>query len=254
MDESGNTGTRLDDLDQPIHYLVALGVEEKQVNSIEKSFKRVVESFLPAAFKDKNFEIKGQMLRKGSGASVKNLKPDQRIELAIGLLKLLANFEVKVFYTGVDKSADDGVVHPHRQAFVHTVLQLDDWLGQQEQQLGLLIADEQDEMEQRLIDDILLGKRKSIASEGGHKTVFTSIVDSVHFVRSSNNVLIQLADLVAFTINRGLRDLDMTRSAHKADAALYQIVLKEIESGYMIPIKKPTKVDDDSGSVTQTHS
>lgn len=228
MDESGNTGARLDDPDQPIHYLVALGVQENKINPLEAAIREVVSSFLPNAWSDKSFEIKGQALRKGAGF-FKKLAPDRRILLAQRLLTLLEIFEVKIFYTGIDKTNSEVKAHPHRQAFIFTVLKLDAWLLQNNL-LGLLVADEQHEIEQRLIDDVLWGKSQPLEDAGQSKAI-SSIVDSVHFVRSSNNILVQLADLAVFTINHGLKTLNPIKPAHQADMSLYQLVAKCVVEG-----------------------
>jgi hypothetical protein len=238
IDESGNTGTRLDDPDQPIHYLIALGVHESKVNALETEFRHVVETLFGEDIWRNSFEIKGQALRKGSAGYLKSITIDQRVELVRNLLALVGLFDGKIFYTGIEKTKYKDGRHPHREAFLHTVFQLDEWLEKQiPAQLGLLVADEQHELEQRLIDDIIAGKRHPRPEER-KKPMVTSILDGVHLVRSSNSVLIQLADLVAFTINRGLKNLDLNQSAQKADGELYQLIASSIESGYIYPKTK----------------
>ncbi|MCJ2074485.1 DUF3800 domain-containing protein [Methylobacterium sp. E-016] len=70
-------------------------------------------------------------------------------------------------------------------------------LSAPEPSLGLLVADENKEIEQRLIDDLELYKRGG-TSIGWRPTYIGSIVDSIHFVQSANNRLIQCVDLVAY--------------------------------------------------------
>jgi Protein of unknown function (DUF3800) len=231
MDESGNTGTRLDDPDQPIHYLAAVGVEECHLNPLEMAFKKILSAHLPVATKEKYFELKGQTLRKGAGF-FKPLKPIQRIELATQLLNLLPLYQVKIFYGGIDKRRDAFQEHPHEMAFMLLVSGVEAWLRRQNPPvLGLLIADEQEEMEQILIDSIHWSKGLDRV-EG--EQFSTQIVDSIHFVRSSNNALIQLADLVAFIVNRGLRELDLSKPANQIDKRLFDLLLPSVVHGLVI--------------------
>jgi DNA polymerase IIIc chi subunit len=65
----------------------------------------------------------------------------------------------------------------------------------------LLIADEQDELEQKLIDD--LDHFKQQGTTFGYKNIKVDrVIDSVHFVQSHNNYLMQLADVMCYIIRK----------------------------------------------------
>jgi Protein of unknown function (DUF3800) len=251
MDESGNTGTRLDDPDQPIFYLAAIAVPEQQVNPLEREFRRIVTTHFGESAWRSTHEIKGQALRKGS-APFNNLSVMQRIELTRQLLLLLAKFDVRIFYAGIDKQ-DYPITsfnNPHQDALIYLIGDCEEWLEQTANGYGLLIADEQDEIGQTLIENMLLLKRLQTAQ--GH--LLERIVDSIHFVKSSNNPLIQLADLVVFTINRGLRVGEAAKPAYLIDQELLALAQAQVAASGIYGKEKPTKVVEDSGSVTQTRS
>jgi len=66
-----------------------------------------------------------------------------------------------------------------------------------EEKLGMLIADEQHEIEEQLIMN--LDHYKQYKTNWGYRpTPITNIIDSIHFVKSRNNRLIQLADVLTF--------------------------------------------------------
>lgn len=60
------------------------------------------------------------------------------------------------------------------------------------------MADENHEVSQRLIDDFALFKE--FATNWGYQRIpVTNIIDSVHFVQSHNNRIIQACDLITYT-------------------------------------------------------
>jgi len=46
-DESGNTGWNLDSLDQPIHFLLALGIHEDKAREIDLALFRIALDYFP---------------------------------------------------------------------------------------------------------------------------------------------------------------------------------------------------------------
>src|SRR5262249_54124525 len=72
------------------------------------------------------------------------------------------------------------------------------------------------EHEQRLIDDLDIFKHKSFFGE--RELDVRRIIDSIHFVESKNNRLMQCADLAAYFILKGVRIRQRLKDGHARDA------------------------------------
>lgn len=129
------------------------------------------------------------------------MKIEQRIEVMGELLNIINNYELQIIYTRINKVTSKAKLHPHQLAFLLLVERIEDYLAR-ENSLGLLIADENDDIEQRIIDD--LERFKTVDTGFGYRPTRTEhIIDSIHFVKSNNNHLMQLADVVAYVLLRG---------------------------------------------------
>jgi Protein of unknown function (DUF3800) len=256
IDESGNTGMRRDDPDQPIHYLVAVGVHESRIRAFEQAIALIAAEYFPNDWRKSDFEFKGNELKGRGGRYFSAKTPDgdfvfpiaKRLEIAKRLLMLISQFGAVVFVSTIHKqnalklaqangTPVEHLPHPHQEAFADLVQQLDAWLRTHDpKELGLLVADEHDELEQRLIDDLNQYKWLIKQSNEPASGVMPAeqIVDSVHFVRSANNPLIQIADLAAFVCNVG-NAISPEHPFHRAYLELLEIVN---QAGN----KKPTKV------------
>lgn len=137
------------------------------------------------------------------------------LEIMKDLIGILASHGAKIGYAAVDKEKCWASHHPHQLAFLFLVERIEDLL-KNEGSLGLLIADENHEMEQRLVDDLEIFKTQSTRF-GWRPTKIEHVVDSIHFVRSRNNHLIQLADVVAYIFLRGKRCKDLLFSQYLED-------------------------------------
>jgi hypothetical protein len=142
------------------------------------------------------FELHAADLYGGNGF-FKGIPPAERIACIHDILDVLARHEAVVLWAAVDKLKLYSEHHPHRLAFLFLVERLEDWLKHPEPKLGLLVADENKEIEQKLIDDLELFKLSG-TNMGWRPTQIGSIVDSIHFVQSINNRLIQCVDIVAY--------------------------------------------------------
>ena len=206
MDESGHTGTDKN-ADQPLHYLAAVCIDEQNVRAVERDMQTIALAALGAVASNTDFEFKGHGLRSGKGRYFTGLTVAKRIELVTQLLSLLEKHAIRVIWAAVDKARSSAKMHPQQLCFLLVVERVEQWLRSQDlpeqpPTLGLLVADEFDELEQRLIDD--LNRYKDNFVDFGYKLrPVERVIDSVHFVRSFNNPLIQLADLVAYFLNRG---------------------------------------------------
>lgn len=201
IDESGNTGLKKDP-DQPLHLIAAVIVDEAQVRPVEIALERLVERLFPSLCDLPDFELHGAELFKGEGL-FKGIAPDTRVSAVNEVLDVLRAHDVRVGWAAVDKMQLFSARHPHQVAFLLLMEKLESYL-QTAGALGLIIADENKEVEQKLIDDLKRFKRNNTGF-GWKPMNISRVVDSVHFVRSHNNQLIQCADLVAYFSLRARR-------------------------------------------------
>lgn len=117
-------------------------------------------------------------------------------------------------YAGVNKIKSYANDHPHRIAFTLLVERLQVWLKQRDA-LGLIVADENKEVSQKLIDDFALFKE--FATNWGYRRIpVTNIIDSVHFVQSHNNRILQACDVVSYMFMKGYHLRAKKEAEHKA--------------------------------------
>ncbi len=181
---------------QPIHLIAALCVHEARIRAIEVAVQQIVRAHFGVLVLTEGFELHAADLYGGNGF-FQGVKPDERIGCIHDILDALATHEATVLWAAVDKMKLYSGRHPHRMAFLFLVERLEDWLSQPEPKLGLLVADENKEIEQKLIDDLEIFKLSG-TNMGWRSTQISSTVDSIHFVQSTNNRLIQCVDIVAY--------------------------------------------------------
>ncbi|MDI1327999.1 MAG: DUF3800 domain-containing protein [Brevundimonas sp.] len=201
LDESGNTGARPDP-DQPIHLIGCLLVEDSQVRPLEDALAEVVNRRFPLLCRRPGFELHAADLYGGSGWA-KGVAPQVRIDTIGEIVDAVSRHSDSFSYFGVDKLRSFANAHPHRIAFQFLVENLEPYL-QRKGALGLLVADENHEVSQNLIDDFAIFKE--FATTWGYKSVkVQSIIDSVHFVQSHNNRIIQAVDMLTYFTLKGYR-------------------------------------------------
>ena len=201
LDESGNTGARKDP-DQPVHLIAGLIVHESRIRTIEEAVFSIIKKHYGVLILTPGFELHGTDLYGGNGF-FKGVDPAARIACIYDIIDALKENEAKIIWSAVDKMKLYSGRHPHQMAFLFLCERVEDWLSGRTE-LGLLVADENKEIEQRLIDDLDRFKSGGTAM-GWRPTQIGSIVDSIHFVQSVNNKLIQCADLMAYFILKHLR-------------------------------------------------
>jgi hypothetical protein len=206
IDESGNTGTRIDDLAQPYHLLSALVVDEMDIRSIENDVRMLGFKYFGADSQNTDFEFHGYEVHKGKGRYFSKIKIEKRIDIMDDLLNLIRQYNLQIIYSLVDKVRNKISLHPHQLCFLLLVNKIEDYLAKKNS-LGLLVADENHDISQRLIDDLERFKtillRTNETGFGEQAIKAERIVDSIHFVKSKNNHIIQLADVVAYVFLRG---------------------------------------------------
>lgn len=201
LDEAGNTGRKVD-ASQPYHILAAIIVDAEKVRKVESDVRALSDKHFNTNGRIGKIEFHGYEIRSGKGP-FKGMRPENRIEIMQEIITIIKNNNLSLGYVIIDKMKNKTNKHPHELAFLFMVERVQDYLAVNNC-LGLLIADENDDVEQRLIEN--LDRYKTVSTSWGWRpTKIDNIIDSVHFVASKNNWLIQLADISAFNLLRGKR-------------------------------------------------
>lgn len=215
IDESGNTGRNLDSFEQPVHWLIALGVESTRLLSVERDLRDLARRYCPSEARNPDFEFHGSAIFHGK-QPFDHLTPQQRVDLYDQLLSVVPRHDLKLFVRGIHKkrhrdravrqhySAD----HPHRLGFMFLVERIDLWLEEIQPDgagdlplYGLLVADEQRSVERDIIES--LPHWREFGTDFGYRVrKIKYLVDTLHTVPSHDSWLIQLADCLAYLTNR----------------------------------------------------
>lgn len=220
VDESGNTGLNLDSADQPVHWIVALGVTPEAIRAIEAEMLALALRVFRNRARKADFEFHGSDIFGGRG-DCSNLSPAERIQVYAELLRLLARHDCALFVQGIDKARHKArartngyePMHPHRLGFMYLLERIDEWLERAQPELnffgdlsgpplyGLMVADEQKEIDREIVQQFAFWR------EGGTDFGYRSrelkfLIDTIHYVPSHDSWLIQLVDCVAYIKNR----------------------------------------------------
>jgi len=201
IDESGNTGARKDP-NQPIHLIGAMMVECEKVRTLEDEIAEIAETHFPELSLKDGFELHAADMFNGAGM-FRGVPAATRVEVVEKIINLTDKHDIRLGWAAIDKMKLRKEMHPHQLAFVLLIERLETFL-QQRERLGLIVADENKEVEQSLIDDLSIYKRHR-TNFGYRAVAVKTIVDSVHFVQSRNNLLIQCIDVITYFILRGFR-------------------------------------------------
>lgn len=203
IDESGNTGGNLKDPKQPLLLLGCLLVPPDKIREIEEDIRVLGYGIFGAESRNTDFEFHGDDIYNARGRYFKKLDLTKRMAVFDSLTEIiLKHDEMKIGYVCIEKEKYFGRLHVQQAAFHLLVEKLEEHLQGHIKTHCLLIADEQDELEQNLIDD--LDHFKQHGTTFGYKSVEIHwIIDSVHFVRSHNSDLMQLSDVLCYLLRRG---------------------------------------------------
>jgi len=214
MDESGNTGRKNDPI-QPIHMIGCILVKDSSVRAMEDDLRAIAAKHFPDVHAKRDFEFHGAELFQGDGY-FKGIAPQTRVDAAIEIVKCCQTHVAAFGYGAVDKRKSYASDHPHRIAFQFLVEKLEPWLRSQDD-YGLIVADEQKEVEADLLSDFSNFKRDK-TTFGYINVKIERILDSVHFVRSHDSMLIQACDVLTYFRLKSYLQHERHNAAFKASA------------------------------------
>lgn len=236
LDGSGNTGADLSHPTSTIHYLLGLAIPGNKARRLEDDASRILERAFGTACRQPGFECKGSDLYRGEGVC-SAMPPKDRIALYGELVQLLAAHDVSVIWHGIDKprlaARYRRPMHPHKLAFLYFAEDVERFL-RAHRAYGLLVSDEEKSVEQQVIED--LPRYKELGTAFGYQSLdLTRVVDNVHWVRSHDSRLLQLADACAYLCQRYHRDQQKTSASAREIQRLWGIVAPRVWKGRIWP-------------------
>jgi Protein of unknown function (DUF3800) len=236
FDGTGNTGAQLDHPTNTIHYLVGLAIPSNRARALEDDVTAVLTGRFAGACRAQGFECKGSDMYRGEGPCT-HMRPADRVALYEEMVSLLDRHRVSVIWQGIDKPALAAryarPMHPHKLAFLYFAESVERFL-RAKNSYGLMISDEEKSVEQQVIED--LPRYKELGTGFGYQPLdLTKIVDNVHWVKSHNSRLLQLADNCTFLCQRYRRDMHKTTLQAQAVQRLWGIVEKRVWRGRVWP-------------------
>ena len=102
LDESGNTGTNLDDPQQPIHWLLAIGMTPAALQRAESDLLAIAVRYAHARAYAPEFEFHGADIYQGAG-NFAFLTPVDRVRLYDEILAVIPRHGMNLFCRGINK-------------------------------------------------------------------------------------------------------------------------------------------------------
>jgi hypothetical protein len=157
MDETGNTGRRFDDRDQPIHMILTLVVDEARVTDLHEHIREVGRRHCPDDCEKAEFEFHGGDLFSG-GVPFGTHSPGERVAIYDEVLRGIELVEAEIIVRGVHKAGLERryphPYHPHDVALMFTIESIER-LARELDCNVLLVADEAKEVEDAALRDLV---------------------------------------------------------------------------------------------------
>ncbi|MDZ4781766.1 MAG: DUF3800 domain-containing protein [Planctomycetia bacterium] len=233
LDESGNTGTDLENANQPIFVLGALIVPEGVWGAVTGALEAAVKRHFPDLASD-GVEIHGSELRSGR-THFKGVPVSARLALRDDWLRIANDSGLKFVFRAIEKarfqkwaisSLGTGItINPHVAAFALVARVVDAYLqGLSDATLGMFISDENKEV----VHDV----EKSISAlrvmEGPLQLV--RIIEKGFFIDSSKSRVLQLCDVCTLAA-RKLEEVKIGRESKSIDESARELLAPLIHFG-----------------------
>jgi len=209
IDDSGNTGKKLDDVQQPLFLLAGFVIDEDQWKSVDKAIFAIKKKYNIEEMEIHSIEI----MNGKKGTPYKSWDYDTKLQFFREVLSLINTYDLKVIYFSVRKDnfkkyfqskygktfEQQFNISPYLLAFSY-ILQISDSYLMDQDSNGMLILDEQDEWKKPANKTFKI--LTTLAEEP--KVHVEKLLDRSFFVDSSESNMIQLADIIAYTTKRYL--------------------------------------------------
>ena len=226
LDESGNSGNNLHDMQQPVFVLCALLVPEDKWLQLETDLHSAIEVHFPPP-RAPDFEVHATGLRNGD-KFFRGTPVSKRLELRDDWLRLAAKHDLKVIYRAIEKrryhrwqqeTFGVGVaINPHLVALPLVARVVDDYLASLPSHThGMFISDE----DRATMDDVEKAIHLLRVTPGALK--LRRIVEKGFFADSRKSLPLQLCDLCAYQA-RKLEEARLGMPAKAVDAGGTQLL------------------------------
>lgn len=216
------------------HWVAALLIQHERINATARALRDVVEQAADDYDIAERAELHGHDLFHGKGefAPMRQM-PRARIALYSAVFRVLAEAECWVILRGVSKPGLErrygpGRHHPHRIVMTHLIERIDMFCGSARggDDHAVIVADEHHETQSMLLRDLVSYQDRG--TWGYLSRRIHRVVDTIHFVNSRTNPLVQGADLIAFLALRSKTVEESDPRATRATAAIQAILQPRI--------------------------
>lgn len=204
LDDSGSTGTKLNDIEQPLFVLGGVMLSDFVWHKVNAELNKI-----KAKYKIANKELHILDIMK-SKDNFKDWEYDDKKELISECLRVISKFSLKVIFFKVFKENyrlfferktalhNMDKIPPYIVAYHYILQMVDEYLSHKKVR-GMLIADEQDKTMQIAKDELEKLREIDISD-----IKIKNIIETSFFTSSKDSNLLQLADIVAYTVKRYL--------------------------------------------------
>jgi len=209
IDDSGNTGKKLDDIQQPLFLLGGFIIDEDNWKKVDKAITDI-----KIQYDIEEMEIHSIEIMNGKkGTPYKDWDYNKKLQFFSDILQLIKKFDLKVIYFSVKKInfkkyfqskygkdfEQQFNISPYLLAFSYILQIADSYLISQDSN-GMLILDEQDEWKKPANKTFNI--LTTLIDEP--EVQIEKLLDRSFFVESSESNMIQLSDVIAYTTKRYL--------------------------------------------------
>jgi hypothetical protein len=219
IDETGSVGKGASK--QPYLTLVAVLVHEDRVRPLGNAMREVALDHLdrlPSSFEFHGYEIWGR------GGCWSKKQPQELIAVYEGVIGLLEDLDLSVAHSSIDKArlqaryggaADANAYLLALQFLLEKVDRLDN-------QNRIVVADEAKEQQLRAVKMVEEMQQWGTGEVPGEP--LKTVIDSLHFVQSDASPGVQMADLVAYVIQRSRQKSERHPDAKAALKRLREVI------------------------------
>ena len=156
IDESEGGGrSELDDL----YIIGAVSLDERQLVAAEAGVRSLDEDVFGTRQANQIREFHGHELYSGKGL-FRQIPPADRIKICHRLIDIVEKNDLSIGYVCINKRKSIANKHPDQLAFLLLLERVED-LMKTISQTALIVADENDKIEQRLVDDLEFSRTKA---------------------------------------------------------------------------------------------
>lgn len=229
LDESGNSGSNLNDPAQPIHYIGAIIIHSSQWLAIEQQVEQLVTDIGIVGLARENFEFHAQDLFRGKGL-FRGWDATTRFDIFERLLQIVVNNNLPIIYAGIRKAQLQAKyvnpADPHDLAFLLCAERVERWFCDNAgTETGLYIADE---TKAKMSMKTSLRSYRRIGIQLGRPSRLEHVIDTIHFADSRETFPIQPIDCCIYAIKR--------KKENKKNAdRLFNIISGQLSAGRLFP-------------------